>query len=61
MRPWVAANPFGWLVDRMRDSLLDGRLALQWSDAVALGVALLLFFGGRAVFLRLSPYFEDFV
>jgi lipopolysaccharide transport system permease protein len=61
VRPWVAANPFGWLVDRMRDSLLDGRLALQWSDAAALGVALLLFFGGRAVFVRLSPYFEDFV
>jgi ABC-type polysaccharide/polyol phosphate export permease len=61
VRPWVAANPFGWLVDRMRDSLLDGRLALQWSDAAALGVALLLFLGGRAVFLRLSPYFEDFV
>jgi ABC-type polysaccharide/polyol phosphate export permease len=61
VRPWVAANPFGWLVDRMRDGLLDGRLALQWSDAVALGVALLLFLGGRAVFLRLSPYFEDFV
>jgi ABC-type polysaccharide/polyol phosphate export permease len=61
VRPWVAANPFGWLVDRMRDSLLDGRLALHWSDAVALGVALLFFLGGRAVFLRLSPYFEDFV
>ena len=32
VRPWVAANPFGWLVDRLRDALLDGRLALQWSD-----------------------------
>jgi lipopolysaccharide transport system permease protein len=61
VRPWVAANPFGWLVDRLRDALLEGRLALQWSDAVAVAVALLLFFGGRAVFLRLSPYFEDFV
>jgi ABC-type polysaccharide/polyol phosphate export permease len=61
LRPWVAANPFGWLVDRLRDALLDGRLALQWGDAIALAVALLLFAGGRAVFLRLSPYFEDFV
>ena len=25
------------------------------------GVALLFFLGGRAVFLRLSPHFEDFV
>jgi len=61
LRPWVAANPFGYLVDRLRDALLDGRLALQWGDAVAVVVALLLFAGGRAVFLRLSPYFEDFV
>ena len=37
VRPWVAANPFGWLVGRLRDALLDGRLALQWSDAVARG------------------------
>ena len=27
VRPWVAANPFGWLVERLRDALLDGRLA----------------------------------
>ena len=29
VRPWVAANPFGWLVARLRDALLDGRLALH--------------------------------
>jgi ABC-type polysaccharide/polyol phosphate export permease len=61
VRPWVAANPFGWLVERLRDALLDGRLALQWGDAVALGVALALFLGGRWVFRRLSPHFEDFL
>jgi ABC-type polysaccharide/polyol phosphate export permease len=61
MRPWVAANPFGWLVDRLRDALLDGRIALQWGDAVALAVALAVFFAGRWVFRRLSPHFEDFV
>jgi ABC-type polysaccharide/polyol phosphate export permease len=61
VRPWVAANPFGWLVTRMRDALLDGRLALQWSDMVALAVALALFALGRAMFRRLSPHFEDFV
>ena len=33
MRPWVAANPFSWLVGRLRDALLDGRLALEWGDA----------------------------
>jgi ABC-type polysaccharide/polyol phosphate export permease len=61
VRPWVAANPFGWLVTRMRDALLDGRLAPQWSDIVALAVALALFALGRAMFRRLSPHFEDFV
>jgi homopolymeric O-antigen transport system permease protein len=61
MRPWVAANPFGYLVDRLRDALLDGRLAVYAGDAVAVAVALLLFAGGRWIFLRLSPHFEDFV
>jgi len=61
LRPWVAANPFGWLVTRMRDALLEGRLAPQWGDLVALGVALALYALGLAMFRRLSPHFEDFV
>jgi len=61
VRPWVAANPFGWLVDRLRDALLDGRLALHWSDGLALVVAAAMFYAGRWIFRRLSPHFEDFV
>lgn len=61
VRPWVAANPFAWLVTRLRDALLEGRLALQWGDAAALAIALAIFAAGRAIFLRLSPHFEDFV
>lgn len=61
MRQWVAANPFGWLVGRLRDALLDGRVGAQWEDAVAIVVAAALFAAGRAVFRRLSPHFEDFV
>lgn len=61
IKPWVAANPFGYLVTRLRDALLDGNLSLQWGDAVAVAVAIALYFGGRWVFLRLSPHFEDFV
>jgi len=61
MRPWVAANPFGWVVERMREALIEGRLGLQWSDAAAVLVAVAVFAAGRAVFLRLSPHFEDFV
>lgn len=61
VRPWVAANPFGYLVDRLRDALLEGRLAPSWGDALAVLVAIALFLGGRWIFLRLSPHFEDFV
>lgn len=61
LRDFVAANPFGWIVARLREALLDGRLALHASDAIALVVALLLFAGGRWVFRRLSPHFEDFI
>lgn len=61
LRPWVAANPFGWLVGRLRDALLEGRLGPQWGDAIALAVALAVFTLGRRMFLRLSPHFEDFV
>lgn len=61
VRPWVAANPFGWLVGRMRDALLEGEIALRLGDLVAVVVALLTFAAGLAVFRRLSPHFEDFV
>lgn len=61
MKPWVAANPFGYLVERLRDALLEGHLAIQPGDAVAVIAAAALFAGGRWIFLRLSPHFEDFV
>lgn len=61
LRTWVAVNPFSWLVGRLRDALLDGNLALQWGDLVAVLVALAVFFAGRWVFRRLSKHFEDFV
>jgi len=61
VRGIVAANPFSWLVGRLRDALIDGRIGLAWSDAIALAVAVAVFLVGRWVFLRLSPHFEDFV
>lgn len=61
LRPWVAANPFSWLVGRLRDSLLDGSLGFRWGDAVAVTGALAVFAAGRWVFNRLAPHFEDFV
>lgn len=61
MRPWVEVNPFTWLVRRLRDALIDGRIGLEWGDLFAVAVACALFLGGRWVFRRLSPHFEDFV
>ena len=61
MRSWVSANPFNWVVGRLRDGLLDGRFEVRPSDAVALLIAAALFVAGRWVFRRLSPHFEDFV
>ncbi len=61
LRSWVALNPFSWLVGRLRDGLLEGKLALEWGDAVAAVVAIAIFLAGRWVFRRLSPHFEDFV
>lgn len=61
VRPWVAANPFAWLVTRLRDALLDGKLAPQAGDLLALAIAVAIFALGLAMFRRLSPHFEDFV
>ena len=61
VQPWVAANPFSWLVTRMRDVMLDGRLVLQAGDAVAIVVAFSMLGGGLWMFRRLAPHFEDFL
>ena len=61
LRGLIAANPFNWVVARLREALLDGRISFGWSDLLALIVALALFAGGNWVFRRLSPHFEDFV
>jgi ABC-type polysaccharide/polyol phosphate export permease len=61
IRPWIAANPFAWLVTRMRDALLDGRMAFVPSDALAVAIAIALFAAGVWMFRRLAPHFEDFI
>ena len=61
MQVIVALNPFSWLAERLRDVLLNGDFSLRWGDLAAVAVALGLYFGGRWVFRRLSPNFEDFV
>jgi len=60
----IASRSRGHLVRGIRLptlELLDGRLAFDVADLAALLVAAALFFGGRWVFRRLSPTFEDFL
>jgi len=61
LRPYVAANPFGYLVGRLRAALLDGQIRFEAGDLIAVVVTAAVFFGGRWVFRRLSPTFEDFL
>ncbi len=61
LRPWVAANPVSYVLERLHDALEGGLPLPVPSDLWALGVAALVLVLGRALFLRLSPYFEDFV
>jgi ABC-type polysaccharide/polyol phosphate export permease len=61
VQPWISMNPFAWVVGRLRDVLLRGELDLRLGDALAALIVFALFFGGRWVFRRLSPRFEDFI
>ncbi|MDR1528840.1 MAG: ABC transporter permease [Burkholderiales bacterium] len=57
----LSLNPFTWVANRLRDMLILGDLTPHFGDLVALCVAVAVLVCGRAFFLRLSPYFEDFV
>ena len=61
VRPWAELNPFGYVVTRMRDFLIDGSLGYRLQDLHLLVGAVLAYAGGRWVFLRLSPNFEEFI
>lgn len=61
LRSVVIGNPFTYLIERLRDQLLNGLANLTWTDAIAILGALLAFVGSRWLFNRISPYFEDFL
>jgi ABC-type polysaccharide/polyol phosphate export permease len=61
VQPLLGMNPFAWVVGRLRDALFEGKLGLRWGDAVAVLIVIALFVGGRWVFRRLSPRFEDYI
>jgi ABC-type polysaccharide/polyol phosphate export permease len=60
VRQWLAWNPFAYLSERLRDSLLLGS-GLQAGDAVLALVGVVVLLLGLAFFARLAPHFEDFL
>lgn len=59
-RHWLGWNPLAYIIQRLREGLLQGQ-GLQTADLwmLLMGIAVALL--GVAFFTRLSPYFEDFL
>lgn len=59
-RDWFNWNPLALMIQRLREHLF-GQPALNSVDLTVWVIALAVFGIGYAVFIRLSPHFEDFV
>jgi lipopolysaccharide transport system permease protein len=63
--PWLSSvmqwNPLLHYLDPIRNALLKNEGINLISAAIMLGATMLVFYGARKFFLRLSPYFEDMV
>jgi ABC-type polysaccharide/polyol phosphate export permease len=59
-RHWISWNPLAQIIARLRDGLLHGG-GLQLGDIWMMSASMLAAIIGIAFFLRLSPYFEDFL
>lgn len=59
-RHWLNWNPLAYIMQRLRDGLLVGG-GVQVGDFWMLLTGLLVAATGIAFFMRLSPYFEDFL
>jgi ABC-type polysaccharide/polyol phosphate export permease len=59
-RHWFSFNPLTPVLQRLRDGFLLGALP-QFGDLSMLLVGALIALAGIAFFVRLSPYFEDFL
>jgi lipopolysaccharide transport system permease protein len=59
-RAWFNWNPIALMIQRLREHLF-GQPALNFTDLIVWMVAIAMFAVGYAVFVRLSPHFEDFV
>jgi ABC-type polysaccharide/polyol phosphate export permease len=59
-RHWLSWNPLAYIMQRLRDGLLLGG-SVQMGDLWMLLAGMVLALLGVAFFMRLSPYFEDFL
>lgn len=59
-REWFNWNPLALMIQRLREHLF-GQPTLNSVDLIVWIVAVVMFAIGYAVFVRLSPHFEDFV
>ena len=63
--PWLSSvmqwNPLLHYLDPIRNALLKNEGVNLIYAAIMLGATILVFYGARKFFLRLSPYFEDMV
>ena len=59
-RDWFNWNPLALMIQRLREHLF-GQPALNSVDLIVWVIALAMLAIGYAVFVRLSPHFEDFV
>lgn len=59
-RHWFAWNPLTGVMQRLRDGLLLGAVP-QLADLLMLAVGVAVVIVGIGFFVRLSPYFEDFL
>lgn len=61
MQQIIALNPMTYFSERMRELLLYNNLQPTAPDFYMLAGSLIMLLGGRWVFNRLSPHFEDFL
>ena len=59
-RHWFELNPLTGVMQRLRDGLLLGATP-QFADLLMLSAGLVVAIIGVSFFIRLSPYFEDFL
>jgi len=57
----IALNPVAGLIGEVRAALFEGRILPGMAVWIMLVVAAAVFAAGRAMFRRLSPFFEDFL